>query len=54
MADDVKFVDRSGIDEDCVTYGDRRCLDYFQSDRFIPEYRLQDIRPYLDKVRVAI
>ena len=53
-SDDVQVIDQSGTEGDRVTYLDKRCLDYFQSDAYIPTQRLKIIKPYLPYVERAI
>ena len=53
-ADDILIDDQSGIDGDHITYLDKRCLDYFQSNAHIPLSRLGNIQRYLPLVDRAI
>lgn len=53
-ADDVHVIDNSGKDGDHVTYLDKRCLNYFQSNAYIPEQRYRSIKPFLKNVEQAI
>lgn len=53
-ADDVQVIDQSGTEGDHVTYLDKRCLAYFQSDTYIPEHRLRSIKPFVPYVERAI
>ncbi|MDB9314135.1 NERD domain-containing serine/threonine-protein kinase, partial [Spirulina sp. CS-785/01] len=54
MSDDVELIDPSGKDDEVVIPCDRQGLQYFQSTDFIPDYRLQDISPYLSTVEQVI
>lgn len=53
-ADDVHVIDQSGTEGEHVTYLDKRCLAYFQSDTYIPTHRLRNIKPFLPQVERAI
>ncbi len=53
-ADDVQVIDQSGTEGDYVTYLDKRCLDYFQSNAYIPPHRLRIIKPALPSIERAI
>ncbi len=53
-ADDVHLVDSDGRDKDYVTYCNHKCLAYFQRSDFIPERRLQNIRPFLPTIKRTI
>ncbi|GAB1545139.1 hypothetical protein NUACC21_78150 [Scytonema sp. NUACC21] len=53
-SDEVQVIDNGDKDGDYVTYLDKRCLDYFQSDAHIPSQRLRMIKPYIRYVEQAI
>ncbi len=53
-ADDVQVIDQSGTEGDHVTYLDKRCLAYFQSNAYIPDHRLRNIKRFLPYVERAI
>lgn len=41
-------------DENDITYLDQKCLTYFKGKSHIPEYRLQDIRPFNTNIKEAV
>jgi serine/threonine protein kinase len=53
-ADDVQVIDQSSTEGDYVTYLDKRCLAYFQSNAYIPEQRHRNIKTLLPNVERAI
>ncbi len=55
MADvNIKITDYGDRDGAHVTYLDERCLKYFKDKSYIPEYRLDNIKPYIFYVERAI
>ncbi|MHC0068698.1 methylation-associated defense system protein kinase MAD6 [Nostoc sp. UIC 10890] len=51
---DIKIIDRCDKDGEHITYLDERCLKYFKSKAYIPDYRYQDIKHYVTTVERAI
>ena len=54
IAENVQIIDLDGRDSNHITYCDERCITYFQSRDFIPDYRLTDIRTFFPDIRRAL
>jgi len=53
-APNTTIKDYNGTDEESITFLDRRCIDFFQSNALVPDDKLTDIRNYTETVRKVI
>ncbi|WP_204103049.1 MULTISPECIES: protein kinase [Spirulina sp. CCY15215] len=51
---DIKIDDSAHLDDHSITYLDRRCFEFFQSKKLIPDSRYFNIQSYRPKVENAI